>query len=132
MPFYEVTYETGRMSVAQYEDDAEAQRALGEHHQRAMSGQSGGPLGQPAERIAKVRVYDKHPNEYNPDQTMSKDVLKKEVTALMDALADENGVVSIDQLTLAVRGLTHPMVTARESTFDSMFLMQESRELELA
>lgn len=142
MPFYEVTYETGRMSVAFYEDDDEAQRALGAHQERAMEGRPGGPVenhpngvpGEPnwaAERVAKIRVYDKHPNEYNPDQTMSKDVLTKEVDAQIKNLADENGVVSIDQLALAVRSVSHPMVDSQAHPFDSAFKMKEKREMEL-
>ena len=142
MPFYEVTYETGRMSVAFYEDDKEAQSALGAHQERAQNGKAGGPVehhpknvpGEPnwsAERIAKVRVYDEHPNEFNPDQTMSSDVLEKEVQVQIKRLADENGVVSIDQLALAVRGISHPMVEGQEHPFDSAFKMKEKREMKL-
>lgn len=131
MPFYETVYETGRMSVACYEDDEEAKRAIGEHHGRAVSGQPGGPLGQPAERIAAVYVYDRHPNEYNPDQTMSGDVAEKEVGALIKKMKDENGVVSIDHLTLAVRDLTHPMTTGRAG-FDSFYKAKETKKLDLS
>ncbi len=131
MPFYEVAYETGRVSVAFYEDDDEAQRALGEQQARAVAGLPGGPIGQPAERIAKVRVYKKHPNEYNPEQTMSADVASKEMAALAKALADENGVVSVDQLALAVRELSHPMNNERAEGFGSIFKMKEDRELEV-
>lgn len=131
MPFYEVTYETGRVSVANYENDAEAKSALAAHHHRAVGGLSGGPIGAPAERIAKVRVYDKHPNEFNPDQTMSADVLKKELEALVTAGEDDNGVVSIDEMSKSVRGLSHPMVDVRETPFDSMFKMKEKKELAL-
>lgn len=130
--FYEITYETGRVSVAEYESDAEAERALSEHHARAVGGLSGGPLGQPAERIAAVRVYDKHPNEFNPEQTMSGDVVAKEMDAIIKASADENGVVSIDQLALGVRGLSHPMIDERENAFDSMFKMKEKKSLSLS
>ena len=143
MPFYEVTYETGRMSVACYADDAEAQSALKAHNDRAKAGQPGGPVashpegadGRPtwaAERIAKVRVYSEHPNEYNPAQTMSADVLKKEVETQIERLKDKNGVVSVDQLALAVRSVSHPMVDVQEAPFDSAFKMKEDKELSLA
>lgn len=132
MPFYEITFETGRSSVAFYESDDEAKSAVKAHHDRAIKGEPGGPIGAPAERIAKVRVYSNHPNEFNPANAMSKDVVAKEIKALVDALADENGVVAIDQLAVEVRALTHPMVTDKESSFDSNFLMKEDRSLDMA
>ena len=128
MPFYEIVYETGRMSVANYDDDAAAQAALKNHNDRAQSGESGGPLGQPAERIAAVYEYDKHPNEFNSDQTMSADVLITEITNIVNSLKDENGVVSVDRLATEVRGLTHPMNNAREG-FGSFFKMKETKKL---
>ena len=131
MPFYEITYETGRSSVAEYLDDDEAKSAVLAHHERAKNGESGGPVGAPAERIAKVRVYKVHPNELNPEQTVSADVLSKEVAALVKAMADDNGVVSVDQFAIEVRGLTHPMVQTKEHSFDSNFKMKEDRELSL-
>jgi len=143
MPFYEVTFETGRSSVAFYEDDAEALSACGEQHKRAANGLPGGPVaghppgqeGNPnwtAERIKTVRVYKEHPNEYNPEQTMSADVAAKEIGALIKSLADENGVILLPILALHVQGLSHPMVASKESSFDSNFKMVEDRELTLA
>ena len=140
--FYEITYETGRVSVAEYATEDEAKSALAEQHRRATNGEPGGPVathpaglaGEPnwaAERIAKVRVYDKHPNEYNPDQTMSAEVLKKALDDMIDSGKDENGVVALDQFVLAVRGLSHPM-QGREHSFDSVFRMEEKKELNLA
>jgi hypothetical protein len=131
VPFYEIMFETGRSSVAFYEDDAEAERAIGEHHRRAVNGEAGGPIGAPAERVAKVRVFAKHPNEYNAAQTMSGDVMEKEVSNLIKASVDENGVLSVDQLALQVRGLSHPMVIGKENTFDSNYLMKPDREMKL-
>lgn len=128
--FYEITYETGRCSVAQYDSDDEAKSALAEHHKRATEGTAGGPLGQPAERIKVVRVYKKHPNEFNPEQTMSADVLKSELGALVDAMADDNGVVNVASLAVEVRALTHPMA-AKETSFDSEFRMAEDKVLKL-
>jgi 2-keto-3-deoxy-L-rhamnonate aldolase RhmA len=132
VPFYEICFETGVTSVAFYEDDAEAERAIAEHHRRAINGEEGGPLGGPAERIAKVFKYKKHPNDMNPDQTMSADVLKKEAASLIDAIADENGVVAVDQLVVGVRGLTHPMVESRESAHESIYKMKESSQMDMA
>ena len=129
MPFYETVYETGRMSVACYEDDDEAKAAIAAHHERAVTGQPGGPLGAPAERIAAVYVYDKHPNEYNADQTLSADVAEKEVKELIAAAKDENGVITTDQLAIAVRGLSHPMGAV--DGFNSRFRMKETKKLNM-
>jgi hypothetical protein len=131
VPFYEITFETGRSSVAFYEDDAEALSATGEQHRRAVNGEVAGPIGGPAERVKKVRVYDKHPNEYNAEGTMSSDVAAKEVTSLIKRLEDENKVVDLGMLSAEVRGLTHPMVVVKEAAFDSNFRMEEDRELAL-
>lgn len=131
MPFYEITFETGRSAVASYENDDEAKKAIGEQHRRAVSGEPGGPIGAPAERVVAVRKYSEHPNEYNPAQTMSADVLSKELAALVDAAKDENGVVSVDRLAVDVRGLSHPMVIDKENSFDSNFLMKEDSSMKL-
>lgn len=128
MPYYEISFEPGTTAVAFYEDDEEMKRALGEHHRRAKNGEPGGPIGQPAERVAAVREYDVHPNEFNPSNTMSAEVAKKEVTAMIDAAGKSNeGVIPIDQLAIKVRELTHPMVDAKEHAHDSMFKMEEKR-----
>ena len=130
--FAEIVYETGRMSVACYEDEAEMQAALKAHNDRAKVGEAGGPVGAPAERIAAVYVYDQHPDNYNNQQTMSADVLEKEVGALVKAAADENGVVAIDQLVLGVRGLSHPFKDdADREGFDSFYKMKEDKKVPL-
>lgn len=130
--FYEIVYETGRMSVASYESDEEAMLAIGEQHRRAMNGEAAGPIGGPAERIAAVYVYDKHPDDYNADQTMSADVFKKELAARVDAVKDENDVVSIDQFVFEVRGIAHPMVDEIDKPFASRYRAKEARQLDLS
>ena len=143
MPFYEITFETGRSSIAEYADDREAELAVAAHHARAVNGQPGGPVeGHPAgeegspnwsaERISRVRMYDKHPDDLNPDQTLSVEVAEKQLSMLIKGLADENGVVNVGRLSAEVRGLTHPMVTVKESPFDSNFRMKEKKELDMA
>jgi len=127
MPFYEITYETGTMSVAEYADDAEAEGAIKAHNDRARNGEPGGPIGQPAERIAKVRVYSGHPNDYG----MSAEVAKSELSSMIDALTDKDKVVDLTALAQQVRDLAHPMVP-KESPFDSEYKMSEDRELDLA
>ena len=118
------------MSVAQYENDEEAQRAIKAHNDRAVAGQPGGPIGQPAERIAEVFVYEEHPNEFNPEQTMSADVFEKEIAALVKERKDKNGVVSIQDMAGETRGLSHPMVEAEG--FKSRYKMKEDRKLALS
>jgi hypothetical protein len=130
MPFYEIVYETGNVSVAEYADDAEALAAAGAQDQRAREGGAAGPQGGPAERVAKLYKYDQHPNEYNPDQTASAEVVEKEISELIKATKDKNGVVNIDQLALEVRGLSHPM-TSKEHAHDSQFKMKEKGVLTL-
>ena len=130
MPFYEVVYETGRVSVGEYVDDAEALSAAAEQDRRAREGQQAGPQGGPAERVAKLYKYSSHPNDYNLEQTASADVVEKEVSELVKALKDKNGVVNIDQLALQVRSLSHPMVD-KEHPHDSQFKMKEEKVLTL-
>lgn len=132
MPFYEVAYETGRTSIMNCESDEEAMSGLMEQHRRAIAGEPGGPTGAPAERVARVFVYDKHPNDFNVEQTMSADVLEKELSALVEKMKDENGVVSVDLLAMEVRALSHPMIDERESGHSSIFKMKEDRELDMA
>lgn len=129
----EIVYETGRSSVAKYDSDEEALSAIAAHHERAVNGQSGGPAGAPhipAERIKKVLVYDKHPNDFNEGQTMSAEILASEMTGLVEKYKDDNGVVSIPHLAAAVQELSHPMVAS--GPHESNFKMQESRELDLS
>ena len=132
MPFYEVVFETGRNSVAFYEDDAEALSAVSAHHARAKKGEralASADTSPPAERIVNVLVYDRHPNDLNLEQAMSSDVLTKEVTDLITSLADANGVVAVDQLAVAVRQITHPMVDY-PGAHDSIYKMEESAHLD--
>jgi hypothetical protein len=108
------------------------QRAVSEHHRRAIEGEPGGPIGQPAERIKAVREYDEHPNEYNPEGTMSVDVARSEIDALLTAGGKSNkGVIPLDQLAVEVRNLAHPMVAGKENVFDSNFKMKEKRTVKL-
>lgn len=131
--FAEIVYETGRMSVGEYDSEDEVKSAVKAHNDRAIKGEPGGPVGAPAERIAAVYLYDKHPDNFNNAQTASSDVLEKEVSALIKSSADENGVVAIDQLVLGVRGLSHPFVDDSERSHgESFYKMKESKKLNLS
>lgn len=132
--FAEIVYETGRMSVGEYETEEELKNALAEQDRRARAGEPGGPVGAPAERVANVFLYDKHPDDYNADQTASSDVVTKEVGSLIEKMKDKNGVVNVDQLAMAVRDISHPMKqgTDREDAFDSFYKLKESTKLDLS
>ena len=122
--FYEVVYETGVNSIMQVDSEEEALNAIAEQHRRAKMGELAGPQGGPATRVVKALKYDKHPNEWNPGDSLTKDELKKTLPKLIDALADENGVVPVGVLAVEVRGLTHPMLNASE-VHGSNFRMEE-------
>jgi len=131
--FYETVFETGRNSVASYDSDEEALNAAREHHRRAVHGERcllSEPTAPPAERIVKILKYKTHPNDLNVDQTMSEEVLKKELSELVSRLKDENGVVALDQLSVEVRGLAHP-IAVEAGPQDSIFKMKETGELSL-
>lgn len=125
MPYYEIDYETGRTSVAFYEDDDEAKSAVNAHNNRAVDGKAGGPTGAPAERVKTVRKYKSHPDNYNTDQTATVDVATKELAAILKVAADENGVVNLAEVAMMVQGLSHPMVTERKGPGDSIYKMKE-------
>ena len=130
MPFYEIVYETGRMSVAEYADDEEAKSAIGAHHARATAGGVGGPVGQPAERIAAVYVYDAHPDDAG--KSVSADVAKKELEAVLKNVTDSNGVVNMEELAYAVRQAGHPMVDSLDKPFQSRYKVKERKQLDMS
>lgn len=125
--FYEIIYENGEVSVASYDSDEEALRAVTEQHNRAKSGQKNGPQEAPASRVVKVLAYNTHPGAYNPDGTLSAD----EVQAALKDMLKGVDVVNLAQLGVAITNLAHPMQDA-ESPHDSRFRMKESKELDLA
>jgi hypothetical protein len=123
--YYEVIYETGSHSLASYESDEEALRALNEHQERAKTGQPAMEgTSVPAERIARVLVYDHHPADYNPNQQ----VPLTDLTSTLDSLA-EDGLVSVPEAAAAVRDSSSPFV-AQEGPHDSSYAMESTRELE--
>lgn len=131
MPFYEVIYETGRSSVINAGSKEEALSALGEHHRRARMGESSLKTAEnapPAERIVKALEFDKHPNEWNPSDSLTVDELKAVLPDLVDSLADENGVVPVGALAVEVRGLTHPTATG-QGAHDSNYRMEPVGEI---
>src|SRR3954471_16183583 len=131
MPFYEVVYETGEHSVAQYESDEEAASAIKAQHDRAVSGQSGGPDGTqwPATRIKRVLVYDFHPTDFGAAQEVLVTDLQQAVQQAITA-NEKDGTVQVHQVAAAVRDLSSPIVSERASPFDSSYKAPVARELE--
>jgi hypothetical protein len=107
---YEVIWEDGSHSLANYADDDEMKSAVLAHHNRAKSGESGGPAGGPAGRIVKVFKYTDDPAE--SDDTMSADVAKAELDAAIDAAADENGVIVLGDLLNIVAAIRSSQVSS--------------------
>jgi hypothetical protein len=127
--FVEVVFETGRSSIMQVESEEEALAGMAEQHRRAKMGEPAGPQGGPAERVVKAFVYDRHPDDWNAADTLTADELKKTLPKLIEALADDNGVVPVGQLSSEVRGLTHPMLNM-SGPHDSNFRMPEKKTIE--
>ena len=122
--YYEIIYENGEVSVANYDTDEDALAAVTEQHNRAKAGLLNGPQGGPASRVTKVLVYSAHPGDYGTEGGMSTD----EVNAGIKDILKGVDVVDVQQLAQAVSALNHPMVTPA-SPHDSRFKMQEDREL---
>jgi hypothetical protein len=123
--YYEVIYETGAHSIASYDDDEQALSALNAHQERAKAGMpalAGSDV--PAERIARVLVYDHHPADYN----LGQQVPAEQLTEAINSLA-QDGLVNVPEAAAAVRNSTSPFVNA-EGAHDSTYAMPSSRELE--
>lgn len=141
--YYEVIYESGAHSVAEYADDDEALSAINAHVERAKAGEPAtassttrtdvepGPTTTwPAERVVKVLVYDRHPDDYSSDaNNVTADVANKTVADIAKGLADKNGVVSMQELAVAVAQSTNPRVDSKPH--ETNYKMKEVRELEL-
>ena len=125
--YVEVIYETGAKSVAQYDSEEEARSALEGQHNRAVSGEPGGPYQGPAERIKKVLMYDEHPASLNESGLVNAEEAKAKINELIDAMA-MGGEVSVMQLAAQVRELSNPHAPV-ETPFDSQYKMQETGEL---
>jgi len=124
--FYETIFENGLHTVASYDNDEEALRAIKEHHRRAVSGETGGPAGHPAERIKRVLVYERHPDDYGQTGTVNVNHLNEAVAVFMEEKA-LGGLVSVNEAAAMIRDLSDPVVDS--SPHESNYLMTESREL---
>lgn len=126
MAYYEIVYESGEVSVASYESDEEASRAILEQHNRAKSGLKNGPQEAPASRIVHVWVYPTHPGSLYEAGGMASDEVKSAVADLLKG----KDVVDPAALALQLQSITHPMIPDA-GVHDTRFKMEADRELEL-
>ena len=126
MAFYEIIYETGAHSIASYADDDECLRAVTAQHERAVSGQPGGPTNHPAERVARVLCYAEHPATFAETQAVSKDELVAYFNGVIDKVA-VGDLVSVPEVAAEVRDFTNPMLDS--GPHESNYKAEESREL---
>jgi hypothetical protein len=143
--FYEIIYETGDKSVAEYANDEEAMSAINAHVLKAKSGESATPMSTdrydlgpdapvgnsqwPASRVVKVLVYKKHPYDYiHSASAVSAEVAKKVCSECINDIVDEDGVVSIPDLVAALTDTTRPLVDGA-GAHESAYKMKEDREL---
>lgn len=110
MTTYEIIWENGEHSLACYDSEEEMLLAVKAQHDRAKAGEDGGPAGNAATRVAKVFEYESDPAEV--EDSLSKDVAKTELNAMIDEAADENGVVFLPDLLGIVDNLRSSMVSS--------------------
>lgn len=125
--YYEIIYETGAHSVAQYDSDEEAVSAVKAQQDRAMTGQVGGPSGHPAERIVAVLKYNRHPVELGESQAVAATDLTAQFTEIVKK-ASVGDMVSVPEVAAAVRNLTSP--TVESGPHESNFKMESVGELD--
>jgi hypothetical protein len=120
--FAEMIYETGSKSVGCYADEAEVLAAAKAHHDRAKNGESGSDAGNPAERIVRIELYDKHPNDL-PEP--SAEVVAEEMKKLKVTSDD-----TVMTLAAKVRDLASPVVLDPDAKrHDSLYKMEATKVL---
>ena len=124
MPVYEIIWESGEHSLANYEDDDEMTRAVIAQHDRAKNGELGGPAGGPASRAAKVFKYKSDPAEIS--DSLSADEVKAQLSEAVDTLADENGVTYLPDLVGIVANIRS--ATVQSGPHDSNYKMDSDKE----
>lgn len=150
MHYAEIIFETGSKSLLSYEDESEVVDFVREHHRRAVNGEPGATQNQvlradlgpedfavmpsldqmksrPAERISKVYLYDKHPNE-SFDSTVPVDVVKQ----LVEGMAGDSGKVDHEQLMRALRDEVSPVHTMDQGRLESIYKAEADGQLDLA
>ncbi len=124
--FYELIFENGSYSIAEYADDDEARRAVETHHNRAKNGEIGGPAGNPAERIFKVLKYNKHPQDFTESQAVEVSDIRDAVDKAINDKAVGN-LVSVPEVAAAIRDVSSSTVIS--GPHESNYKMPEVGEL---
>lgn len=130
---YEVIYEDGSHSIANYDTTDDMLRAVTEHHRRAKSGEPALPAGQsmvrsdvtdagnplvevPAVRVKRVLRYEDHP----ANRDGFKELTKGKVTELLEQSK------SVPELVAALREFDNP--TVESGAHESNYKMEEVEE----
>jgi len=128
--YYEVIYEDGSHSIAQYDDDDEALSATQAHHDRALAGESAlAGVEVPAVRVVKVLAYEDPPGQLLSAHALPQDQLEAELPALI-ANSTQDGVVDLGVLTAHIRDLSNPF-KAESAPHESKYKAEEVKELSL-
>jgi hypothetical protein len=125
--FYEIIYEDGSFSVANYESDEEATSAIEATHNRAVNGGrslESVPNSPAAVRVVKVLKYKEHPGDLYASQELPVAVVKERVAELLKGGKE----VNVAELTAELRNLTSPMVAS--GAHESNFAAEEDSEME--
>jgi hypothetical protein len=128
MPVYEIIWESGEHSLANYADDDEMTLAVLAQHDRAKNGEKGGPAGAVATRAVKVFKYATDPGEIS--DSLSADEVKAQLSEAVDALADENGVTYLPDLVGIVANVRS--ATVQSAPHDSNYKMEAEKEFPIA
>lgn len=129
MAIYEIIFEDGSYSKADYGSNEEALQACQAHHERAIKGMpSLEGTNVPSTRVVKIFRYDSDPGDIYENQTMSDDMVKKYLDAIVKA-ATENGVTDLRQVAAAIRDLSNPMQDSEPH--ESNYKAKEAEELTL-
>lgn len=132
MQFAEVIYETGSKSVVSYEDLDALKAALSDQHNRAISGQAGGPTGHRAERVKSVLLYNEHPGNLNANGLLPVELLESAIPAMLESLVTDDKLVNVWELIARLRNLLTPLTNAQTTgPHDSMHLAGADGELSM-
>ena len=123
--YAEIIFETGSKSLMKIDNMDDAKEALKEQHRRAMQGEPGGPVGQSAERIKEVLLYDEHPGGLRENGLLDTKSIKEAVDKV--ALGDQ---VSAWEAIAAIRDTLNPL-SNDETAHTSKYEMKESGKLDL-
>jgi hypothetical protein len=112
--------------VLNYETEDELKAFLTEQHRRAISGELGGPGGNPAERISKVITYDQHPADLHPVG-----VSAESTAAIIEGMKVGEGNFDPNQLVSAIRDEASPVYPVDQGPHESLY-KADGTELDLA